>query len=250
MPFSSLIGSRHGAPAGLFTRLELLLVLACLGLLAGLGLPTVANTGQSSDQAWCANNLRLVGRAIHLWGADHQNLTPWRIPLADGGTQRSGKAGAAWYEFSFVSNQMVTPRILVCPSDTKRVATDFSTRADGGFLNAGYRNNALSYWVGLDAGYGYGRLLSFDNSPGHALSGDRNLSVNGLNVGCSTGVNNASSINARPVQSMTSSWTNGIHGRYGNVLLNDGRVLWTSTLSMRETLSTGDDNGNIHLLIP
>jgi hypothetical protein len=46
-------------------------------------------------------------------------------------------------------------------------------------------------------------------------------------------------------------WTNGNHGSFGNVLLNDGRVEYTSTQRLFEILFRVDDaSGSEHILAP
>jgi len=155
-----------------------------------------------------------------------------------------GKAGNAWYELFQVSDELVSPRVLACPSDTAtRVARDFSRDPGGGFLHFNYRANALSYFVALDTD---------PNLPLFWLSGDRNLTVNGTSAGCSSGVNNAAQITAffSNPEAATVAWTNSIHRGQGNLLFADGSVLGVSTLGLRKSTVYGDDNGSIHLLLP
>lgn len=234
--------------------MELLAVGLCLSLLLAAMAPLWANSQKASEQAACASNLRQVGRAFHVWRMDHGNILPWRLPVAEGGTRAPSKPGAAWSEFASISNQLVTARVLACPSDSrKRPARDFS-RVDGGLLNPAYRDNSVSYFIGLDAGYVTAALtgnleVGTESAPDHILSGDRNLRVDALSVECSSGVNNAASLlpsTSNPI----SAWTNAIHGTTGNILLNDGQVRQLSNKNLLEVLQKGDDNGSLHLLIP
>src|SRR5687768_13244178 len=141
-PFGSSVLFSKADPrrSGGFSRWELLAVGVCLSLLGAAVAPLFANNQKASEQAACMSNLRQVGRAFHMWKMDHGNILPWRLPIVQGGTRADTKAGAAWYEFAWLSNQLATPLILGCPSDiNKRPARDFS-RVDGGLLNPGYRD--------------------------------------------------------------------------------------------------------------
>src|SRR4051812_28428563 len=66
-----------GPPASGFTRLECLAVLSALAILTLLALPALANTRSRADRLVCFNNLRLLGRAEHLWANDHRDRMPW-----------------------------------------------------------------------------------------------------------------------------------------------------------------------------
>src|SRR5438477_4094612 len=73
-----------------FSRLELLAVLATLVLLATAAFPLLANTRTRSEQVSCLGNLRQIGHAVHLWGNDHGDRTPWFTQVAEGGTREYG----------------------------------------------------------------------------------------------------------------------------------------------------------------
>src|SRR6185503_13614517 len=78
-----------------------------------------------------------------------------------------------WQELFYLSNFVVSPRIFVCPADaaTTRIASDFSNRPEGGFLNFNFRGNAvglnsrplsaLSGWTNSVHG-SQGNLLHYD----------------------------------------------------------------------------------------
>jgi hypothetical protein len=223
-----------------FTRLELLVLLLTMALLATATLPALAGLRARSDVAVCGNGLRLIGRAFDMWGADHNGGRPWRVWTGDGGTGGHPLVANPWLHFSWVSNQLATPRILTCPADLeKRAATDFSGSPNGGFVNSGFRNNAVSYLIGADIFFS--ALL-----PQGLLCMDRNVRPDSY-AACSVGANNVAQL-TRGVY--TSAWTNGIHYPIGNVLLNDGRVVQASVETLWQIKDTGDDNGSVHLLYP
>src|SRR6266700_2287877 len=135
---------------GAFGRLELLAIFGALALLAAVVLPVLAQGKPRSQQAVCLNNLRLIGRSLLIWDTEHGQTDPWRIPHTSE-NPLTGVENNSWFQFVSISNELQTPKILACPSDTKRPAKDFSFSADGGFLNPNYRSASISYFLGLDS---------------------------------------------------------------------------------------------------
>jgi len=245
-------------PAGAraFTRLELVAVLTALSLLSLVVLPVLANTKPRGDRMTCLNNLRRVGQAEHLWASDHNEQMPWWVAVSDGGTRGTNLQNNAWYNYGMMTNELATPTILTCPSDTEtRVAHDFSSLADG-FFHPGNKNNAVSYFIGLDSfmmevspyyNQTTGRLSN------KALSGDRNLNPFIRNTTCASGVTVAAGVSnsqfGPPLP--TVQWTNAIHGMVGNLVMSDGQVIQTSNNRVNQRIAPGiDDNGVYHLLLP
>src|SRR5262245_54571061 len=185
--------------AGGFTRLELVAVLAMTALLCLIALPLLAQSKPRSQFAVCFNNLRRVGQAFLLWSASHGEGNPWVVNAGpDGGTRNhpSGLYNNIWFQFSWLSNELRTPKILACPSDDLGVvATEFSGAPKTGFLNASLRNVAVSYFLGLDAA---------SHSPQSVLSGDWNIKIEPATGGCATGINPVYSV----VVTANGGWTN------------------------------------------
>jgi hypothetical protein len=212
-----------------FTRLDLLVLLMTLGMLAGLGLPVLAGARPRSALAECANNLRRVGQGFHRWANDYQDRFPWTVPRPEGGYA----SASASLQFAVVSNEFVTPAFLACPSDSARVRyRRWETFASGGAPG-------LSYFAGLHASLSQPRIW---------LSGDRNIT--GFGGDCSL---TQISPCTRVLPASASTWDRTIHDGVGNLLLGDGRVWQVSNRELRDFVQQATDQdaeGFIDLLKP
>ena len=116
--------------------------------------------------------------------------------------------GLVYPHFQVMSNELSTPKILVCPQDRKRLgATNFLPDL---------RDIHVSYFVGLDA---------TEETPAAMLCGDRNILTNSVAAAGLIWLKTNSVV----------SWSSKIHRNQGNVLLADGTVnmLTTSALQAR-----------------
>lgn len=224
-----------------FTRLELLACVAAAALVAGIALPALAGSRAEGDRAACANNLRLFGRAVNIWGADHGELPPWLTYVSNGGNRPDGGGGrftSAWQEYTALSNELATPRILACPADDGvKAAVEFSAVANRGYMATGMRALATSYWLNTD------NLFS---TPQMALVGDRNVRTLG-STQCGYGY---LSVDYRSVNGGDPVfWTNAVHGVQGHVAQTDGSVAFTTSAALLNNWGALlDDNGSFHHL--
>ena len=237
-----------------FSRLELAAVLAALGLVALLAVPSLANQRERSARVQCVNNLRLAGQAFEQWGTEHGGRVPWRTLWCEGGTMLVGPcppgtpqppwAGLnnnAWFQWAWLSNELRTPKILACPSDAqKRPASVWGFTTNGGFTHANYQNWAVSYFLGLDV---------FPEHRDGLLAGDRNVRFSGIDGSCSSGIGPAWSVH----RGRSGGIGSGLHVEAGNFLFLDGRVEELSSqafIGRLLAIQGLDDNGSTHYVVP
>jgi len=193
-------------PNRALTRVDLLTLVAIVAFLAVIWMPAFSMDTPDENRALrinCVNNLKQIGLSYRIWEGDHNNQYPMQVPVARGGAMELVDAGNIAACFQVMSNELWTPKILICPADTKRVtARSFST---------GFDNSHISYFVGLDADETY---------PQRLLSGDDDIALNGTAV--SPGV-----VEFSPSDSI--SWTGARHGVAGNIGYADGAVMEAST---------------------
>jgi hypothetical protein len=221
----------------------LVVVLAAIAVFLCAGFPIGARQRSLSSQTerlMCQGNLGQIGRAYQLWASEHGDQNPFMVEPTDGGIKGVAAANNLWFQFAWISNELRTPKLLVCPSDshTTRIARDFSSRPDGGFLNPNYRNNAVSYFLGLH---------TFRDNPGAILAGDPNVTVSLPGGLCS--YSGLSAVSTMSAFNPPSFWTNAVHGLEGNVLLNDASVRFFSVQDLQRHLaSASTDAQRVHVL--
>jgi prepilin-type N-terminal cleavage/methylation domain-containing protein/prepilin-type processing-associated H-X9-DG protein len=102
-----------------FTLIELLTVIAIIGILAAIIIPTVGQVRGSAKGAQCRSNLRQIGLAISLYPADNKGVYPrarWNVV--------NGETDANWAEalHAYIptkanGNSAVISPVFLCPAE-------------------------------------------------------------------------------------------------------------------------------------
>lgn len=102
----------------------------------------------------CINNLKQIGLSFRQWALDHGDQYPFNVSASAGGTMESCAVGSDGFEsnaafhFQVMSNELWTPKILVCPQDRSRQpASDFTSFQDS---NVTYRVHSGTKLSGIN----------------------------------------------------------------------------------------------------
>lgn len=224
-----------------FTLIELLVVITIIAILASMLLPALSAAKAKAHRIQCVNNLRQTSIAARLF---HSDLRPWQISTNEGGTAEllgaNSTDGAAqlYAHFIALSNELSTPRILLCPADSgQRIAATNWTH----LAHSGVRNRGVSWFLMVD---------SDDTRPGMILFGDRALEARPPLPPFSYRAAKAvrGNLGNRPDALKDSlSWnTNEVHRAAGNAALADGSVQQLSNARLRDSLvNSGDTSNNV-----
>ena len=217
-----------------FTLVELIVIIAVLVMLTVMLLtPAMTGNKASATSIQCCNNLIQVNLAFRQWALDNNDKFPTEVSVTNGGAMEAVMAGDAATIFQVMSNELSTPKILVCPTDQKRIqATTFSRAASvgGAYPGVYFSNNSnVSYFVNLN---------SDSSTPQMFLLGDDNLLVGGKGTvgGVATkGVPAPSGVLSLWTNTPV-AWSDERHKKKGNVGLADGSVQGFSSSKIAEAL--------------
>ncbi len=195
-----------------FSLFEAMIVSVILAILIAVFLPAFQRPRMKASRISCVNNVKQINLAFRIWAGDNNDNNPWLISVTNGGTLEMAGSDIAYSQFIVMSNELSTPKVLLCPADTNRVAaTNFTSLRDGN----------LSYFVGLHAGL---------PSPPAFSVGDDNFTVNGIKP--KSGLLELST-------NSTLAWLPTRHIQAGNIGLVDGSVQQVNNKGLQALVQTG-----------
>ena len=184
--------------------LDVLAIVAAVVVVLGLVLPMLAKSQAKASRINCVNNVKQIGLSFRLWAGDNNGKFPAHVSTNAGGTMELVGNGSVAAQFVVLSNELSTPKILLCPWDKQRSMTyTFATNLTDG---------NISYFVVPEGD---------ESLPQMWLVGDRNLASNTVPLKAGLFTLKAST----PM-----SWTKDLHKHQGNIGYADASVQqFTST---------------------
>ena len=111
-----------------FTLIEMLVVIAIIGILASMLLPSLARAKQKALRIKCMNNLNQIGKAMFMFGQDNDDWFPWNdwcppfSVKAEHFARNYKEDPGSIFACRGLKRELVTPKILLSPCDPTRAA--------------------------------------------------------------------------------------------------------------------------------
>jgi prepilin-type N-terminal cleavage/methylation domain-containing protein/prepilin-type processing-associated H-X9-DG protein len=226
-----------------FTLIELLVVIAIIAILAAMLLPVLAAAKRRAQRINCVSNLKQINLSFRIWEGDNNNLYPMAVSTSAGGAEESVGSNLhpitpATYPpqgltnvFCVMSNELGTPKVLICPSDVghSTAATNFAEL--GNISGApGCGTNAIGYFVCGDAN---------ENYPQMVMTGDRNMGISSPGV-AANGITITMEMPNYELENNNVTWwnwsANELHLKVGNIGYADGSVAEVSVNGLESAL--------------
>lgn len=199
---------------------ELIVVILVIAIVVGFVLPAMARSKAKARRIICVGQLKNIGLSHRIFATDNGDLFPWESSRAYTNSLTNfpvisnlSPGEQVVRIFQSLSNELSTPKIIVCPADTerKREAVSWQSLA----------TNNISYFLGFSAE---------ETLPQTFLAGDRNMTVDGQRVFGKV------ELIVKGTNVPAVGWDKTIHRGQGNACLGDGSVQQLSSARAQEQL--------------
>lgn len=127
------VPAASGMPGWAIALIVCACVVPALGFFSALLIPALVNARMKAQRINCVNNLKQIGVAFRIWPSGQDDRFPFNVSTNKGGTfelcvlGEDGLDKNSWLHFQVMSNELTSPKILVCPADaSKQAALDFN----------------------------------------------------------------------------------------------------------------------------
>lgn len=224
-----------------FSLVEVLIVIGTIAVVAAMLVPRLTRTKTRVTRFSCINNLKNVGLAFRTFAVDYNGSYPWMVDkivlFKDSHPLSNAVSSDLIRIFGSVSNELSTPRIVMCPQDVRRPPA--TNTWDYLAANRAVADLIPSYFLGLN---------STEEQPQAILSGDRNILV-------------PPALDWTRVTATTPGWRlheagsnalsalhwgrETIHKDAGNLLFGDGSVQQVSSRRLRDAVRDAQSVPNV-----